>query len=94
MYAFTWVGKFSCDLEGAGQRPERPHVLLNAVQDDGVAVGEIVADGVDVEAAIGEPVAVGSLFVFSARHPYRRWLVQKRRQQWSTIDGPGSSASK
>src|ERR1700759_226467 len=56
----TWRGdvgvdlywKVQLDLDRTGQRPDRPHVFLDAVQHDRVAVGEVVADTDNIEAAV------------------------------------------
>src|SRR5271163_4921967 len=69
------------DLDRASQRPHRPHVLLNAVQNNRVTLGKVVADTDEIKAAINKPIAVGALFVFSPYQPHRRWLVAKQLQQ-------------
>ena len=80
------------DLDRAGQRPDRAHVLLNAVQHDRVAVGEVVADADKIEAAISKPVVVGALFVSSLYQPHRRWLAAKQLQELVNRRRPGQES--
>src|ERR1700761_2419195 len=70
------------DLDRAGQRPDRPDVFLDTVQHDRVALGEIVADTDNIEAAVREQVVVGSPFVLTLCQPHRRWLEAKQLQQF------------
>jgi hypothetical protein len=58
-------------LERSGQCPDRPRVLLDAVDDDGVAVDKVITDARDIESAIGQPVIVRAFLVFSAYQPQR-----------------------
>src|ERR1700761_3461476 len=51
------------DLDGLRQRGNGADVALNAVQNDGVAVGKVVADADKIKSAIVKPVAVRALFV-------------------------------
>ena len=53
-------GKVQLDLDGVRQRRNRAHVALHAVQHDRVAIGKVVANAVDIEAAIDESIAVGT----------------------------------
>jgi hypothetical protein len=53
------------------------------VQDDGVAVGKVVADAGQVETAIGKPVGVRVLFVVASYQAHRRRrLVPKTLQEF------------
>src|SRR6516162_11513711 len=69
------------DLDRAGQCPDSPDIFLDAVQHDRVALGEVVADTGNIEAAVNEPVVVGAPFVPSLYQPHRRRLAAKQLQQ-------------
>src|ERR1700753_3543788 len=60
------------DLDRAGQHPDSPDVFLDTVQHDRVALGEVIADTGNIEAAVREQVVVGSPFVPSLYQPHRR----------------------
>ena len=62
--------------------------MLHAVHDDGVAVGKVIADGGDIESAIGQPVTVRAFFVFSTYQSQRRRLVAKQLEK--PVDRGGS----
>src|SRR5271166_1592072 len=69
------------DLDRAGQRTDSPDVFLDAVQHDRVALGEVVVDTDNIEAAVREQEVLGTLFVSSLDQPHRRWLEAKQLQQ-------------
>jgi hypothetical protein len=59
------------NLDGVRQRANRAHVPVDVVQDDGVTVGEVVADAGQVETAIGKPVGVRVLLVVAPYQAHR-----------------------
>ncbi len=83
------------DLDGVGQRSDRAHVALNAVHNDRVAVGKVLADADKIEAAIDKPVAVRALFLsFPLIRRTADGSRRKSSKSSSTADGPCSRLSK
>src|ERR1700758_793742 len=59
-------GKVQLDLDRVRQRRNRAHLPPHAVPPERVAVGEVVANAVNIEAAVDESIAAGTaLFVSS-----------------------------
>jgi len=93
--------KVQLDLESAGQGADGPDVLLDAVDDNGVAVIEVAADTGDVEAALRRQVVVRSLLVLAPDQSQSGWLqaeqfdkgVDCRRRREQAVEVAGVAAS-
>ena len=70
------------DLDGMGQRSDCAHVALDAVHDDRVATGEVVADAGKVEAAVSKAVGVRAFLVVPPHQAHCRWLCAEEVQQF------------
>ncbi len=89
------------DLDGMGQRSNRAHVALNAVHNDREAIGKVVANADEIEAAIDKPIAIGAPLVFLPHQAHRRRLeaiklqelVQRRRTRQQTVEVAGECRS-
>ena len=68
------------DLDGVQQRGQSADVSMNTFQNDRVAVGEVSADGFDVE-TVGTPVGVCLLFVVLPDQAHQRQIRPKETQQ-------------
>jgi hypothetical protein len=59
------------DFNRSSKPPHRSGILLNAVENYGVALVEVFTDSGKIEAAIDEPVAVRAPLVFPLHQAHR-----------------------
>jgi len=66
-----------------GQRGNGAHVPFGVIQDDGVAIGKVIADADNVETAISKPAGVRVLLLVPYYQAHRRqWLSPKTLQEF------------